>query len=229
MEKAVAPHSSTLAWKIPWTEEPGRLYVVHGVAESDLTEQLHFHFSLSCLGEGNGNPLQYSCLENPRDGQLGRLPSMGSHRVRHDWSDLAAAAFSWVFIWAFRLVWYYNDQLSLITSQLLSGSRRLCTVDPWTMGIFNCVENWCPSPVLFKGPLQYFFLLADCRADSCSLFCGSRELQNYRIPAVPRIDQLSLYFLRCLSFCVIQVLEQMIMVVSMLTVRQALLMAYFNS
>ena len=42
--------------------------VVHGVAESDMTERLHFHFSLSCIGEGNGNPLQYSCLENPRDG-----------------------------------------------------------------------------------------------------------------------------------------------------------------
>ena len=34
-----------------------------------MTEQLHFHFSLSCIGEGNGNPLQCSCLENPRDGE----------------------------------------------------------------------------------------------------------------------------------------------------------------
>ena len=39
-----------------------------GCEESDMTERLHFHFSLSCIGEGNGNPLQYSCLENPRDG-----------------------------------------------------------------------------------------------------------------------------------------------------------------
>ena len=39
-----------------------------GLKESDTTEQLHFYFSLSCLGEGNGNPLQCSCLENPRDG-----------------------------------------------------------------------------------------------------------------------------------------------------------------
>ena len=39
-----------------------------GCKESDTTEQLHFHFSLSCIGEGNGNPLQCSCLENPRDG-----------------------------------------------------------------------------------------------------------------------------------------------------------------
>ena len=40
-----------------------------GPEESDMTEQLHFHFSLSCIGEGNGNPLQCSCLENPRDGE----------------------------------------------------------------------------------------------------------------------------------------------------------------
>ena len=40
-----------------------------GRKESDTTELLHFHFSLSCIGEGNGNPLQCSCLENPRDGE----------------------------------------------------------------------------------------------------------------------------------------------------------------
>ena len=39
-----------------------------GHEELDTTERLHFHFSLSCTGEGNGNPLQCSCLENPRDG-----------------------------------------------------------------------------------------------------------------------------------------------------------------
>ena len=39
-----------------------------GCEESDMTERFHFHFSLSCIGEGNGNPLQCSCLENPRDG-----------------------------------------------------------------------------------------------------------------------------------------------------------------
>ena len=54
-----------------------------GCEESDSTERLHFHFSLSCIGEGNGNPLQCSCLENPRDRQPGGLPSMGSHRVGH--------------------------------------------------------------------------------------------------------------------------------------------------
>ena len=38
-----------------------------GLEESDMTDRLHFHFSLSCIGEGNGNPLRCSCLENPRD------------------------------------------------------------------------------------------------------------------------------------------------------------------
>jgi len=63
-----------------------------GSLESDTTERLHFPFSLSCIGEGNDNALQCSCLENPRDGKPGWLPSMRSHRVRHDWSDAAAAA-----------------------------------------------------------------------------------------------------------------------------------------
>ena len=67
VEKAMAPHSSTVAQKIPWMEEPGGLQSM-GLLESDTTEQLPFHFSLSCIGEGNGNPLQYSCLENPMDG-----------------------------------------------------------------------------------------------------------------------------------------------------------------
>ena len=65
-EKVMAPHSSTLAWIIPWTEEPGRLQSM-GREESDMTVRLHFPFSLSCTGEGNGNPVQCSCLENPRD------------------------------------------------------------------------------------------------------------------------------------------------------------------
>ena len=64
----MVPNSSTFAWKIPWVEEPGGLQSM-GLLESDMTEQLHFHFSLSCIGEGNGNPLQCSCLENPRNGE----------------------------------------------------------------------------------------------------------------------------------------------------------------
>ena len=67
LEKEMATHSSVLAWTIPGTGEPGGC-CLWGCTESDTTEQLPFHFSLSRIGEGNGNPLQCSCLENPRDG-----------------------------------------------------------------------------------------------------------------------------------------------------------------
>ena len=59
-------------------------YSPWGCEESDTTERLHFHFSLSFLGEGNGNPLQYSCLKNPRDGGAWWAASLGSHRVGHN-------------------------------------------------------------------------------------------------------------------------------------------------
>ena len=75
-EKAMTTHSSTLAWKIPWTEEPGRLQSM-GSGRVGPTELLQLHFSLSCIGEGNGNPLQCSCLENPGAVESGGLPSMG--------------------------------------------------------------------------------------------------------------------------------------------------------
>ena len=76
LDKEMATHSSILTWEIPWTEEPGKSHGWRslvgcrpwGREESDTTERLHFHFSLSCIGERNGNPLQCSCLENPRDG-----------------------------------------------------------------------------------------------------------------------------------------------------------------
>ena len=78
----------------------------------DTTERLHFHFSLSCIGEGNGNPLQCSCLENPRDREPGGLPSMGSHRVEHDWNDLAIVGLQYCI--SFR--WY--------TAKLFSNTYR---------------------------------------------------------------------------------------------------------
>ena len=177
----MAPHSSTLAWKIPWTEEPGRLQ--RGREESDTTEQLHCHFSLSCIEEGNGNPLQCSCLENPRDrgawwatvygvaqsrtrlkwlssssssssmvlrlekemathsiilawripgmGQPGGLPSVGSHRVGHDWSNAAAAAAA---------AWY-SDSKKLPAEQQ-TQVQSLGQEDPLEKATCPCFLAW---------------------------------------------------------------------------------------
>ena len=72
--------SSLLYWRRQWHPTPvllsGKSHGWRSLAGSSpsghkelgMTERLHFHFSLSCIGEGNGNPLQYSCLENPMDG-----------------------------------------------------------------------------------------------------------------------------------------------------------------
>ena len=88
----MVPHSSTLAWKIPWTEEPGGLQSM-GSLESDKTEQLHFHFSLSCIGEGNGNPLQQQqCVYDNH--KLLIYPSLPTFPISHHVCFLSASLFS---------------------------------------------------------------------------------------------------------------------------------------
>ena len=69
-----------------------------GREESDTTERLHFHFSVSCIGEGNGNPSGVLAWRIPEMTEPGGLPSMGSHRVGHDWSDLAAVAVAMFYV-----------------------------------------------------------------------------------------------------------------------------------
>ena len=92
-EKAMAPHSSTLAWKIPWTEKPGRLQsmelwrVRHDWA-SDFTFTFHFH----ALEKEMTTHSSVLAWRIPGTGEPGGLPSQGSHRVGHGWSNLAAVA-----------------------------------------------------------------------------------------------------------------------------------------
>ena len=74
----MAPHSSTLAWQIPWTEEPGGLQYV-GSLRVGTTERLHFHFSLSCFGEGNGTHFSILAWRIPWTEELCGLQPMGSH------------------------------------------------------------------------------------------------------------------------------------------------------
>ena len=87
-EKAMAPHSSTLAWKIPWMKEPGRLQSMGSLRVGhNFTFNFHFH-ALEKEMETHSSVLAWRI---PGMGEPGGLPSMGSHRVGHDWSDLAAA------------------------------------------------------------------------------------------------------------------------------------------
>ena len=69
--------------------------------ESDRTEQLRFHFSFSCIGEGNGNHSSILAQRIPGTREPGGLLSIGLHRVRHDWSNLAAAAQSFSILIAY--------------------------------------------------------------------------------------------------------------------------------
>ena len=93
LEKEMAIHSSTIAWKIPWTEEPGRLLsmgsqrVGHDWATSHA-ECEWFLFNIYIIKanrEGNGNPLQYSCLENSMDREAWQSAVHGVARVECNW------------------------------------------------------------------------------------------------------------------------------------------------
>ena len=91
--RAMAPHSSTLAWRIPWMEEPGRLQSIgslrvgHDWATSLSLFSFHFH----ALEKEMATLSSVLAWRIPGTGEPGGLPSMGLHRVGHDWSDLAAA------------------------------------------------------------------------------------------------------------------------------------------
>ena len=93
-EKAMAPHSSTLAWRIPWTEEPGRLQSMGSLrVEYDWATFLSFFtFHFHALEKEMATHSSVLDWRIPGMGEPCGLPSMGSHRVGHDWSNLAAAA-----------------------------------------------------------------------------------------------------------------------------------------
>ena len=124
----MAPHSSTLAWKIPWAEEPGRLQSM-GSLRVRQTEQLHFLFSPSCIGEGNGNPL-LSCLENPRDGGAWWAAIYGVAQSRTRLNRLSSSSSS-----------MHKNRLSLVFRRLLvaivrikfsRSERKFSDEDSWT-------------------------------------------------------------------------------------------------
>ena len=98
LEKAMAPHSSTFAWKIPWMEEPGRLQSMGSlrVGHDSATSLSLFHFH--ALEKEMATHSSVLAWRIPGAGEPGGRTSMGSHRVGHDWSDLAVAV-SWFSNW----------------------------------------------------------------------------------------------------------------------------------
>ena len=131
-----------------------------------MTERLHFHFSLSCIGEGNGNPLQCSCLENPRDGRAWWAAVCG---VAQSWTRLkrlgsSSSRGAWVYFWAFYLV------PLICVSDLHQYHTVLMPVALWC----NLKSGRLTPPALFfflKTALAIRGLL--CFHLNCEIFCSS--------------------------------------------------------
>ena len=132
-----------------------------GRLEPDTTERLHFHFSLSCFGEGNGNPLQCSCLENPRDGGAWWAAVYG---VAQSWTRLKRlSSSSSIHIWGPEITDGGNISCSLIWQNAfeLWCWRKLVRV-PWTARNSNqsilkkISPEYSLEGLMLKLKLQYF-------------------------------------------------------------------------
>ena len=162
----MAPHSSTLAWKIPWTEEPGRLQSMglRRVGHDWVTS-----LSLPCIGEGNGNPLQCSCLENPRDegARWAAVYEVAQSRTRLKWrssssssweKEKAMAPHSSTPAW--KIPWMgepgrLQSMESLRVGHDWATSLSLFTFMHWR-------RKWQPSPVFLPGESQGWGSLVGC-------------------------------------------------------------------
>ena len=139
----MAPHSSTLAWKIPWIEEPGGLQSMGSLRVGHDSFTSHFH-ALEKEMAPHSSALAWRI---PGTGEPGGLPSMGLHRVGHDWSNLATAATSK----------YLN---SILEKEMATHSSTLvwkipCMKEPGRlqfMGLQRVRHNWAILLSLFFFP-----------------------------------------------------------------------------
>ena len=133
LEKAMAPHSSTLAWKIPWTEEPGRLQSMGSLRVGhDWATSLSL--LLSCIGEGSGNLLQCSCLENPRDrgAWWAAFYVVAQSKTRLKWLSSSCSSsrlIGWTL--SYSLLWLAESE-SLLCAEQLSPSLYISLIG-WTL------------------------------------------------------------------------------------------------
>ena len=178
----MATHSSTLARKIPWMEEPARMHP-WGHEESDTTEWLHFHFSLSCVGEGNGNPLQCSCLENPRDRGACWAAIYGVSQSRTRMKQLSSSSNYFKTLWWF-LPYIHMNQ-------------------PWVYMITHPdpPSNLPPHPITQSHPSAPALSTLSCIEPGLVYFTYDAILSNHPTLAFSHRVQKSVLYI-CVSFAV---------------------------
>ena len=157
-------HSSTLAWKIPWTEEPGRLQSMGSIrVRHDWASSLSLFTFMHWRRKWQPTPV-FLPGESQERGEPGGLPSLGSHRVGHDWRDLAAAAvrISHLVRWwprslrLVRLPWAYQDEYHGDKGHLCD--RRIKSI--------LCSLSWLTSQLLHSK-----FHWSFCMSTTCIYFC----------------------------------------------------------
>ena len=136
-----------------------------GLEESDTTERLHFHFSLSCIEEEMATHSSVLAWRIPGTAGPGGLPSMGSHRVRHDWSDLAAAA-------AAADVWRYSVGCSSSAPAMLRCEASVQS--PPLLLFFHKIQQWQnkhPQTSLYSDtfPFEGWIHRSGCNIFICNL------------------------------------------------------------
>ena len=129
-----------------------------------MTERLHFHFSVSCIGEGNGNPLQCSCLENPRDGEawwaadywkrLGCWEGLGAGGEGDDrgWDGWMASLTRWTWVWVNSGTWWWTGRPGVLQ---FMGSQRVWY--DWATEL-----NWTELKWLSSSSSVLFWILGVC-------------------------------------------------------------------
>ena len=168
---------------------------VHGVVKWDTTERLHFHFSLSCIGEGNGTPLQHSCLENPRDSgawwaaiygvaqSQTRLKRLSSSSCFIDY----AKAFDCVDhnkLWKILKEMGIPDHLTCLLKNLYAHQEATVRTGHGTTDGFQIGKGICQgcilSPCLFNLYAEYIMRNAGLEEAQAGIKIAGRNINNLR-------------------------------------------------
>ena len=186
----MAPHSSTLAWKIPWMEEPGRLQSMGSLRVGHDWETSLSLFHCHALEKELATHSSVHAWRIPGAGEPRGLTSMGSHRVGHDWSDLAAAAAGNLCSIRKILPGFFAHDFT--EKAMAFHSSTLAWKIPWTeepgglqsMGSLRVGHDWAtslslftfmhwrrkrqPTPVFLPGESQGWGSLVGCRLWGCT-------------------------------------------------------------